>query len=146
MSYRIKITQLKPESRKYSESIKFWYTQDWMWVAAYFDPHKNSKTNSNIFLKAFSCSFLEWYDYTSLGGYVIPIQFMTSDWSYFEFSHQFILMVIVWVNSAKEMTLSRFCILIDFDFITDFFLLNKHFICWGLYDIDRKNQNYGVIY
>ena len=89
---------------------------------------------------------LEWYDYTSLGGYVIPFQFMTSDWSYFEFSHQFILMVIVWVNSAKEMTLSRFCILIDFDFTTDFFLLNKHFICWGIYDIDRTNQNYGVIY
>ena len=38
---------------------------------------------------------LECYDYASLGGYVIPIQFMTSDWSYFEFSHQFILMVIV---------------------------------------------------
>ena len=38
---------------------------------------------------------LESYDYTSLGGYVIPIQLMTSYWSYFEFSHQFILMVIV---------------------------------------------------
>ena len=24
----------------------------------------------------------------NLGGLVIPIQFMTSDWSYFEFSHQ----------------------------------------------------------
>ena len=62
------------------------------------------------------------------------------------FPTKFILMVLVRVSSAKEMTLSRFCILIDFDFITDFFLLNKHFICWGLYDIDRKNQSYGVIY
>ena len=29
---------------------------------------------------------LEWYDYTSLGGCVIPMWFMTSNWSYIEFS------------------------------------------------------------
>ena len=38
---------------------------------------------------------VEQRDYMNLGGWVILIQFMTSDWSYFEFSHQFILMVIV---------------------------------------------------
>ena len=29
---------------------------------------------------------LESYDYTSLGGCVIPVWFMTSNWSYIEFS------------------------------------------------------------
>ena len=29
---------------------------------------------------------LAWY--ISLGGWVIPVGFMTSNWSYFEFSHQ----------------------------------------------------------
>ena len=31
-------------------------------------------------------TLLEWYDYTSLGGCVIPMWFMTSNWSYIEFS------------------------------------------------------------
>ena len=33
-----------------------------------------------------SGNILEWYDYTSLGGCVIPMWFMTSNWSYIEFS------------------------------------------------------------
>ena len=129
-----------PQDKKVKK-LRNWYWTDWVMIFGVF------WVLSILLLELRSFKqLLEPSLYMNLGGWVIPIQFMTSDWSYFEFSHQFILMVIVWVNSAKEMTLSRFCILIDFDFITDFFLLNKHFTCWGLYDIDRKNQNYGVIY
>ena len=44
---------------------------------------KNKVTVLKLFC---AVKFLEWYDYTSLGGCVIPMWFMTSNWSYIEFS------------------------------------------------------------